>query len=235
MVANHLRLHALGIDAEMFAEMHAKAQAVEIRSRTQYAIVPGRFASNVGERIGRIGDRDQHRVRSGANDLWDNVAIDCGVLVEQPEPPLWIVAVGGAAGLFVDSRRDENHAGSGERVKISVLDIDRWRKRNAVTDVGRDRFRRSPGAIHKHDLARAASRHRRQRDCASDIAGTDDAKFHAPGSEWVAELLLHETRAGGAMNSGPTGSVMVSRRIRSISALVEASSRQPVTSSTGCN
>ena len=42
-------------------------------------------------------------------------------------------------------------------------------------------------------------------------------------------------RAGGAMNSGPTGSVIVSRRIRSISALAGASSRQPVTSSTGCN
>ena len=109
----------------MFAEMDAKAQAVEIRSRAQYAIVPGCFAGNVGERIGRIGDRDQHRVRSGANDLWDNVAIDRSVLVEQPEPPLRIVAVGGAAGLFVDSRRDENHAGPGKRVKIAILDIDR--------------------------------------------------------------------------------------------------------------
>jgi hypothetical protein len=42
-------------------------------------------------------------------------------------------------------------------------------------------------------------------------------------------------RSGGAMNSGPTGSWMVSRRMRSISAMVEASSAQPVTSSTGCN
>jgi hypothetical protein len=40
---------------------------------------------------------------------------------------------------------------------------------------------------------------------------------------------------GGAMNSGPIGSVMVSRRIRSISALAEASSDQPITSSTGRN
>src|SRR5258708_15582714 len=40
-------------------------------------------------------------------------------------------------------------------------------------------------------------------------------------------------RAGGAMNSGPTGSVMVSRRIRSISAFAEASSDHPITSSTG--
>src|SRR5205807_9866136 len=42
-------------------------------------------------------------------------------------------------------------------------------------------------------------------------------------------------RDGGAMNSGPTGLVMVSRRIRSISALAEGSSDHPVTSSTGRN
>jgi hypothetical protein len=42
-------------------------------------------------------------------------------------------------------------------------------------------------------------------------------------------------RAGGAMNSGPTGSVTVWRKIRSISALAEGSSDQPATSSTGCN
>jgi len=36
-------------------------------------------------------------------------------------------------------------------------------------------------------------------------------------------------RAGGAMNSGPTGSVMASRKIRSISALAEVSSDQPIT------
>src|SRR3984957_16625817 len=82
VVADHLRLDAGGITAEMFAEMHAKAQAVEIGSRAQYAIVPGCLARNVGERIGRIGDRDQHRLRSGANDLRDDVAIDGGVLVE---------------------------------------------------------------------------------------------------------------------------------------------------------
>src|SRR5690348_11227359 len=42
-------------------------------------------------------------------------------------------------------------------------------------------------------------------------------------------------RAGGAMNSGPIGSLTVVFRIRSISALAGASSHHPVTSSTGCN
>jgi len=42
-------------------------------------------------------------------------------------------------------------------------------------------------------------------------------------------------RAGGAMNSGPTGSLIVAARMRSISALAGASRRQPLTSSTGCS
>ena len=52
----------------------------------------------------------------------------------------------------------------------------------------------------------------------------------SPTGEPIHAAML---RAGGAMNSGPTGSLMVSSRIRSISALVEASSCQPVISSTG--
>ncbi len=40
-------------------------------------------------------------------------------------------------------------------------------------------------------------------------------------------------RDAGAMNSGPTGSLTDSRRIRSISDLAPASSRQPATSPTG--
>jgi hypothetical protein len=44
-----------------------------------------------------------------------------------------------------------------------------------------------------------------------------------------------KARAGGAMNSGPTGSLMVAARMRSISAIAGASSHHPFTSSTGCS
>src|SRR5262249_28245187 len=48
-------------------------------------------------------------------------------------------------------------------------------------------------------------------------------------------LLIHAAtlRAGGAMNSGPTGSLIVAARMRSTSALAGASRCQPLTSSTG--
>ena len=45
------------------------------------------LACNVGERIGRIGDRDQHRLRSGAHDLRDNLPIDRGVLFKSLSRP----------------------------------------------------------------------------------------------------------------------------------------------------
>ena len=74
--------------------------------------------------------------------------------------------------------------------------------------------------------------------CAVDLPHCGPgATLRASPVAWHAVLLRHAAtlRAGGAMNSGPTGSVIVSRRIRSISALAAASSRQPVTSSTGCS
>ena len=40
-------------------------------------------------------------------------------------------------------------------------------------------------------------------------------------------------RDGGAMNSGPTGSLIAALRMRSISALADASSSHPLTSPTG--
>ena len=67
----------------MPAEMHAKSQRIEERAGAQDALVPGRRAGDIGERIRRIGDGDQHRIRRGAHDLRHDVAIDRGVLIEQ--------------------------------------------------------------------------------------------------------------------------------------------------------
>src|SRR5207244_4400772 len=48
-------------------------------------------------------------------------------------------------------------------------------------------------------------------------------------------VSIRWSRDGGAMNSGPTGSVIRSRSTRSISALTSASSDQPFTSATGAS
>src|SRR2546421_676204 len=48
-------------------------------------------------------------------------------------------------------------------------------------------------------------------------------------------VCIRWSRDGGAMNSGPTGSVIRSRSTRSISALTSASSDQPLTSAAGAS
>src|ERR1700692_874904 len=72
---------------------------------------------------------------------------------------------------------------------------------------------------------------------AAELMHRRSARLHGLSIRKTFWMARHAAtpRDGGAMNSGPTGSVMVSRRIRLISALAEASSDHPVTSSTGCN
>ena len=60
-----------------------------------------------------------------------------------------------------------------------------------------------------------------------------DLKFRAPLATVDPPIHAAMLRAGGAMNSGPTGSLIVAARMRSTSALAGASRCQPLTSSTG--
>ncbi len=168
---------SVGSTPKCSPEMDAKAQAVEQCAGTQHAIVTGGITRNISKRIGWIGDRDQHRLRSGAHNLGNDVPIDRRVLFQQSKPPLWIVAVRGSARFLVDARGDQHHACAGKRVIITVPDIDLRRKRCAIADVGRYGFRRLAGAIDEHNFARAAPRYCRQRNSAADISGADDAEF----------------------------------------------------------
>src|SRR5215470_12339582 len=79
MVSHYLRLDIRRTDAKMPAEMNAKSQAVEECARTQYAIVTSGLARDVGERIGWIGDGDQHRLRCSPHDLGHDLSVDGSV------------------------------------------------------------------------------------------------------------------------------------------------------------
>jgi hypothetical protein len=69
--------------------------------------------------------------------LWNNVAIDRGVLFQKPQAPLRIVAISGAAWLLIHARR--------------------------ILKIGRSSFRHLSRSVYEHDLARAAARHSRKR------------------------------------------------------------------------
>jgi hypothetical protein len=61
----------------------------------------GDLSCNVGKRIGRIGNRDKHGLPSSTYDFWNNIAIDCCVLLQKPQSPLRIAPVSCATGFFV--------------------------------------------------------------------------------------------------------------------------------------
>src|SRR5258708_38527113 len=100
MVSDHLRLDIRRTDAKTPAEMNAKSQAVQECPSTQYAIVTRGLAGDVGERIGRIGDGDEHRLRCSPHDLRHDLPVNGSVLVEELEPPLRIAAIYRPAGLL---------------------------------------------------------------------------------------------------------------------------------------
>src|SRR5205085_1579511 len=61
VVTDNLRLYMSRIDIKVPAEMDAEAQAVEESAGADHGLLGRRFARNVGERIGRISDDQQHR------------------------------------------------------------------------------------------------------------------------------------------------------------------------------
>ena len=56
-------------DAEALGEVDAESQAVEQRARAKHAVVTGQLASEVGERVGWIGDDEQDGIRATATTL----------------------------------------------------------------------------------------------------------------------------------------------------------------------
>jgi hypothetical protein len=101
MISDDLRLDIRRTDPKMPAEMNAKSQAVQECASTQYAIVTRGLAGDVGERIGRIGDGDQHCHWCSPHDLRHDLSVNGCILVEELEPPLRIAAIDRAAVISV--------------------------------------------------------------------------------------------------------------------------------------
>jgi hypothetical protein len=84
--------------------------------------------------------------------------------------------------------------------------------------------------LNKSTAAIADNRRMERASCFSSPYERSERRGEPEPRQAAAKL-----RAAGAMNSGPTGSVTLAARMRSISALAGASSNQPPTSSTGCS
>src|SRR5258706_10692543 len=176
VVANHLCFDMCRIHIEMLAQMNAKSLAVEICAGAQNRRAA--LSRDIRERVGRIGHDEQHCLGLRAHDLWHDIAKNFGVLVEQLEAALRVVAVGGAAGFFVYARGDQHNACALERVVVAIDDIDLVTQRRAVAHVGCDRLRGLAVAVDEHDLTRAAAVDGGHGAGAADIARSNNANLH---------------------------------------------------------
>jgi fluoroacetyl-CoA thioesterase len=163
--------------------------------------------------------------------------------------PMMILHMQMASGAAIASHLPEGFVSVGMDVKVArVLEIDR---KSVVFEVEAwDGNRKICDGTHRQGIVNVVEFEKRfgvkrarhepgltqSRKTRSHLQYDDPpARLPAVSGERLAACHTVALRAGGAMNSGPTGSVTVSRRICSISALADASSDQPVTSSTGCS
>jgi hypothetical protein len=81
--AENLRIDIRRGDVEASAEVHPKTQTVEQGPGTEDAVVARQLPCQIGEWIGRIGHHEQHGIRNCRDDLWDYIAINRRIRVEQ--------------------------------------------------------------------------------------------------------------------------------------------------------
>src|SRR6267378_7754975 len=172
-----------GIDAEMLAQMNTKMLAVQVSTGTQYCGA-GYCGAGVSSRVryppaGPEG-RLRQAIRPGrrVHDLRHDVAVNFGILSEQPETTLWVIAIGSTASLFVHARCDQYDPCV---FKIRVVAVDEvhftsdW---HAISDVGRDCLGGLSRAIDQNDFACAAAHNRSHGGSAADAACSNNSDLH---------------------------------------------------------
>jgi hypothetical protein len=178
MFSNDLRLYLIGIDIKMLCQVNAESQAVKEGASAQDTTMPCAGADNVSEGIRRIGYNQHNSAWRRADYAWNDVAIDLGVLIQEPQSTFGIVTVRGAASLFVDTGSNHHQRGIGQ---IVVVPVDHGRlgtKRRSVAKIGRDRLGAFTGPIHDDDVSGTAADHRRERACTADPSRTNDSNLH---------------------------------------------------------
>ena len=178
MLSQQQGLHRSRADAEFLSKMHAKPKAIEVGAGAQHPRVICQASSMIGKRVRWIGHDEQHGVRRRPHDPGHDLLIDFDVLVEELEPPGWIVAIGGTSGLLVDACRDHDQRGAGQVVVVPIADFGDRRERRSVAHVGCDRLGALAGPIEQHDLACRPAHDRRQGTCGPDRSHADNADLH---------------------------------------------------------
>src|SRR5438105_15922987 len=104
MLAENLRFHRSGMDLEDGCEVRLEAQAVEPGAGAEDAVVLREDPREVRQRIGRMGDHEEHGFWRRREDSRKQLALEVGVLVQEPQTSCWIIPIVLSSGVLVHAR-----------------------------------------------------------------------------------------------------------------------------------
>ncbi len=157
MFPDALGIHLRRMHAELAGDVEPEPQCIDISAGTVHAIMPGDPARQLGERLGRIGNDNDGRLRHDRDDLRHDLPDGGRVGSQQAQAPGGIVAVHRAAGLFIDAYGNEDQLGVFEIGVAAADEPHRRAERRAVLHV-RDEPAHAPVVlVDDNDLMRAAA------------------------------------------------------------------------------
>src|SRR5580692_11378474 len=158
--------------------MEAKAQRVQKGAGAQHALMAGEPASNIGQRIGWVGDDKDQRLRCYRYNLRNNFSVYARIGIKKLQSSGWITPVRGPAGLFVDARCDNHELSAGKFVIVAGEEFHSRRESRAVLKIGYHTLRALMVLVQDDDLACDSAHDKRKKTSRADAARSDDAYFH---------------------------------------------------------
>jgi hypothetical protein len=175
MLADHVRVNVVGIDATVTSEQTSEASRIKGRARPQHP--PGRDAAiagvprrQVGHHVNRIGSDYKHCVGHLFQHGRDDSMEDPRVALKKLEASL--------SGLLTHAGADHDYPAAGEILVSTRADFKRVRKRHRVPNIVS--LGRGPSFIqvHQDDLAPDALHHQRVAGRRPDKPGAYNTDFH---------------------------------------------------------
>jgi hypothetical protein len=177
MLSHDLRIDASRIYPEAPRQVKPETQAVEVCPGAENALVP-QNANHIGERVWRVGDDKDQRLRRHCVKLRNEALVNGGICVKQPQPARRVVPIGSAARLFVCAGRDHHQRGALEIGIVAGAQLGIRVQHGAVLDVGHQTFRPCPSSVHHNDFARATAGDQGRQTRGTNRARADYSYFH---------------------------------------------------------
>jgi hypothetical protein len=175
MLADHVRMNVLGVDAAVAAEKTAEAGGIQSRTRPQHP--PGRDAAIAGvpcremrHHVYRIGRHNQHGVRRMFQHRRDDLVEDLRVALTKLEASL--------SGLLTDAGADHDYPTAGEVLVSTRANLERVRKRHGVPNIVSLGSGPSFVLVYQDDLAPDALHHQRVAGRCPNKPGAYNTDFH---------------------------------------------------------